>query len=161
MAERIFTQTFGVVGAIIEKDGKILLVKESGGSDGGKWSHTAGWLDVGENPIVAGKREVEEETGYEFTPENILGIYSIVRKDYLKKGKEIRHGLKIIFTGKISDVPIRDLENDISEIKWFMPEEIQNMDMETLRDLDIKIMVKDYFEGKRYPLDLITHTISE
>jgi hypothetical protein len=29
MAERVFTQTFGVVGAIIEKDGKILLVKET------------------------------------------------------------------------------------------------------------------------------------
>ena len=28
MSKRIFTQTFGVAGAIIEKDGKVLLVKE-------------------------------------------------------------------------------------------------------------------------------------
>jgi hypothetical protein len=28
-----------------------------------------------------------------------------------------------------------------------------------LRDLDIKQMVKDYFSGNKYPLDLLTHTI--
>ena len=52
MAERVFTQTFGVVGALVEKDGKILLVKEAKATaDNGKWNIPAGWLDVGENPI--------------------------------------------------------------------------------------------------------------
>ena len=157
MAERIFTQTFGVVGAIIEKNGKILLVKETKASAKGKWSHPAGWLDVGEDPINGVKREVEEETGHEFTPNNILGIYSFVGKD----GEIRKHCVKIIFTGKISDEKVRELEEDVSETKWFTPEEIENMDMDTLRDLDIKTMVKDYFSGKKYPLELLTHTVSE
>jgi len=158
MAERVFTQTFGVVGAIIEKDGKILLVKELKSVAKGKWSHPAGWLDVGEDPIDGVKREVEEETGHEFTPNNILGIYSFTGKD----GGTIRkHSVKIIFTGKISDEKVRELEEDVSETKWFTPEEIENMDAATLRDLDIKTMVKDYFSGKKYPLELLTHTVSE
>jgi ADP-ribose pyrophosphatase YjhB (NUDIX family) len=165
--ERVFSQTFGVVGAIIEKEGKILLVKEvqnfpegKKGPDHGKWSHPAGWIDVGEDPIMSAKREVEEETGYEFTPKNILGVYSLVRKD-IKKDTGTPHGIKIIFTGTISENRKVNLSEDVSEIKWFLPEEIYQMDQETLRDLDIKQMVKDYFAGKKYPLGLIAHTVSE
>mgnify|MGYP001599034497 CR=1 FL=1 len=89
-----------------------------------------------------------------------MGIYSLVRKDLLKNGEKIRHPIKVIFLGKISDKKIRELEDDVSETKWFTPEEIENMDAATLRDLDIKTMVKDYFVGKKYPLDLLTHTVS-
>jgi ADP-ribose pyrophosphatase YjhB (NUDIX family) len=165
--ERVFSQTFGVVGAIIEKEGKILLVKEvqnfSGGKKGpdhGKWSHPAGWIDVGEDPIMSAKREVEEETGYEFTPKHILGVFSLVRKD-IKKDTGTPHGIKIIFTGAISEKIKFSLAEDVSEVKWFLPEEIYQMDQATLRDLDIKQMVQDYFSGIKYPLDLIAHTISE
>lgn len=155
--QRVFTQTFGVAGAIIEKDGKILLVKETKDSAKGKWSHPAGWIDVGENPVDAGKREVFEETGYEFKPESILGIYSLVKEET----NGTHHPIKIIFIGSISKEKTRELEEDISETKWFLPEEIYNMGPGILRDLDIKQMVKDYFSGKKYSLDLITHTISK
>ena len=159
MAERVFTQVFGVVGAIIERDGKILLIKEAESYASGKWSHPAGWINVGENPIVAAEREVIEETGFQFTATNILGIYSLVK--IKTEGGFTRHPLKIIFIGKISDKEIKKLESDVTETKWFTPEEIERMDADTLRDLDIKIMIKDYFEGKKYPLELITHTIQK
>lgn len=159
MAERVFTQTFGVVGAIIEKDGKILFVKEAKKQAIGKWSHPAGWIDVGENPIDAVKREVEEETGFQFTPTDILGVYSLVKVK--QEGIHTSHPIKIIFLGEISDEKVRELEDDVSETKWFTPEEIENMDKATLRDLDIKKMVKDYFSGKKYPLELLTHTLVE
>ena len=160
MAQRVFTQTFGVVGAIIERDGKILLVKENKGeADKGKWNHPAGWIEVGENPIDGAKREVMEETGHEFTPAYILGVYSLVRNDLIKEIGGVRHPIKVIFSGMISEEKIRELEDDISEIKWFSPEEIEGMDTKTLRDLDIKTMVKDYFAGKKYSLELLTHTV--
>lgn len=50
---------------------------------------------------------------------------------------------------------------EIAETKWFLPEEIENMNSEILRDLDIKQMVKDYFIGKKYSLELLKHTISK
>ena len=155
MVQRVYTQTFGVVGAILEKDGKFLLVKETKPSAKDKWNHPAGWLEVGENPIEAVKREVKEETGFDFEPTNILGIYSL-SKEY---GNETgHHALKIMFIGDISENQGEYMTDEISETKWFTQEEIENMDLNTLRDVDIKKMVKDYVAGKKYPLDLLTHT---
>lgn len=155
MTQRIFTQTFGVVGAILEKDGKILLVKETKASARGKWSHPAGWLEVGENPTDAVKREVKEETGFDFEPKNILGIYSLLKSE----ADVVHHAIKLIYLGIISDKEASELADDVSETNWFAPEEIEAMDSKTLRDLDIKQMVKDYFSDTKYPLNLIIHTI--
>jgi ADP-ribose pyrophosphatase YjhB (NUDIX family) len=159
--ERSFKQTFGVVGGLLVKDGKILLVRESGKADKDKWNQPAGWPEVGEDLVLAAKREVEEETGYEFNPTALLGVYSLVRKDLTEKYKDTPHAIKLIFVGEISAEPVHKLSNDISETKWFLPSEIERMDLNSLRDLDIKKMVRDYFAGQKYPLVAIKHTISE
>lgn len=160
---RVFTQTFGVVGGLIERDGKFLLVREAyrKGPDFNKWNQPAGWIDVGEDPVEAAQREVSEETGYSFTPKYLLGIYSLVRKDIEKEMMATPHAIKLIFIGDISESPSGKLEDDVSETRWFTPEEIYAMDGKTLRDLDIKQMVRDYVAGKKFPLDLITHTIAQ
>jgi len=143
MTKRVFTQTFGVVGAILEKDGKILLVREAKEIAKGMWSHPAGWIEVGENPMEAVKREVKEESGFDFEPTHILGVYSLFIKSLEEKFGITPHAIKVIFIGKISDSEIGELHDDVSETKWFRPEEIYQMDMNTLRDIDIKKMVKD------------------
>lgn len=154
MTQRVFTQTFGVVGAIIEKDGKFLLVKEKKESAKDKWNHPAGWIDLEENTVIAVKREVKEETGFDFEPKNILGVYVLVKQEL----NDIHHAIKIIFTGNIAEKQEKYMADEISETKWFTPEEIEAMDLNTLRDKDIKTMVKDYLAGKKYQLDLLTHT---
>lgn len=156
MTQRVFTQTFGVVGALIEKDGKFLLVKEKKLTAKDKWNHPAGWIDLEENTVEAVKREVKEETGFNFEPENILGIYILVKQE----SPNLHHAIKIIFTGKIYNQS-EFMADEIAEIKWFSPEEIEAMDLNTLRDKDIKTMVKDYLGGKKYPLNLLTHTIQK
>ena len=156
---RVFTQAFGAVGAILEKDGKSLLVREAEWYDSGKWNHPAGWIEVGESPIDAVRREVKEETGFSLTPTHVLGIYSIVRKDLEKKTGATPHTIKIIFTGKISKAGGR-LHGDVSEARWFSPSEIYSMDMSTLRDTDIKQMIRDYIDCRKYDTEMIIHTIS-
>ena len=159
---RVFTQTFGVVGGLLERDGKILLVREAQrkGPDSGKWNHPAGWIDVGENPVEAVKREVLEESGFSFTPKYLLGIYSLERKDIEKELGATPHAIKIIFIGDISETSSGKLEDDVTEAKWFSPDEIYAMDNMTLRDLDIKQMVRDYFAGKKFSLESIVHTVA-
>lgn len=160
---KVFTQTFGVVGAIIEKDGKFLLIQEDSKRkifDGNMWNQPAGWIDVGENPNEAVVREVKEETGLDFTPTGILGIYSVYRKDLLDRINPAPHAIKIIYVGDIKGKLISGNE-EIKNLRWFSPREIADFDKKDLRDLDIKKEVADYLAGKFYPLDLLTHTISE
>lgn len=161
MSKRVFTQTFGVVGALLERDGKILLVKEAGKVDGGKWSHPAGWIDIGENPIEAAQREALEESGYEVEATALLGIYSLVREDIQQHYEGTPHALKLIFKVKLLTNTPRQLHDDVSETKWFTPEEIEAMDGDTLRDVDIKQMVRDYFAGKEAPLSILVHTVQQ
>jgi len=150
------TKISHAAGAIIEKDGKVLLVKETKAVARGQWSHPCGHLEISEDPIDAVKREVKEETGLDFEPKNILGVYSLSKTE---ADGTIHHVIKIIFIGDISENKVAELAEDVSEARWFTPEEIEKMDSNTLRDLDIKKMVKDYFFGKKYPLDILTHTI--
>lgn len=162
MSKRVYTQTFGVVGAIIEKNGKILLVQENNPThpDHKKWNQPAGWIDVGENPINAVAREVKEETGYVFKPTAFLGVYSLVKAHLKKLINFTPHPIKLIFTGKIIGGKQLVSNSEIGEVKWFTPKEIYKMNKKTLRDLDIKKEVRDYFNNKKFPLSIITHNNS-
>jgi len=162
MKERVYTQTFGAAGALIERDGAYLLVKENlpGDSDDGKWNQPAGWIEVGQSPVETAKKEVLEETGYSFIPEALLGVYSLWRKDLKPYGKT-PHGIKFIFLGSADGGNRQPLAGDTHEAEWFTREEIEAMDPDMLRDGDILKMIRDYEAGKRYPMELITHTEQE
>lgn len=161
MSRRIYTQTFGVVAALLEKDGKFLLVREAKVTkpDIGKWNHPAGWLEVGEDPVEAVKREVLEETGYAFEPTHLLGVYSLVRKDLESAMGSPLHPVKLVFLGRLDETSRAALAEDVSETRWFAPEEIEAMGGAELRDADIKTMVQHHREGRRWPLELLTHGV--
>ena len=160
----VYTQPYIVVGAIIVSDGKILLLKENHLPDKGKWNIPAGKLDYGENPVDGVKREVYEEAGLKFTPKRILGLHSIHRKDVPAKNSST-HVLRIVFTGDFIGKPssihgeVLNGEPEISEFKWFTPEEIMGMDKSLIRYHDIKDYVRDFLNNKTYPLELITHIV--
>jgi len=160
---RIYTQTFCASLAVIERDGKFLLVQETAGKgrDAGKWNTPGGWIDVGEHPIDAVIREVREETGYEFTPTYFIGVSSIVRKDQTADLGATPHPIRLVFTGTISSEPVASpMEDEIADIRWFTSDEIDKMTQE-LRFSSIKDLVRDYLAGKRYPLELIHHYIQK
>ncbi len=155
--KRQYTQPFIIIGAIIEDNGRILLVKEAG-VDKGLWNQPGGWLDKGEDIIKAVKREVKEETGLNFKPEKVLGIYSLVRKNHRKMKMDI-HPIKIIFSGKIiGDIKMNFDPEEILEAKWFTLKELKTMKNQ-LRDKDIIQEARDCLDGKGYPLEIIHHTI--
>jgi len=158
MSAPVFTQTLAVAGVILEKDGKILLAQEARGLDKGKWNHPAGLIDVGEDPVTAARREVLEETGYHFEPTRLLGVYSFMRKYKDPSISVTPHAIKLIYTGRILNDGRQKLEADIATTEWFTPEEIYAMDSTTLRDEDIKQMIRDYLSGKAIGLDALTHT---
>ncbi len=160
------------VGALIERGGKILLVHEycPDHPEHEKWHILAGWAELGEDPVNGIIREVQEEAGYAFVPTQILGVYSMVRKELdgvfehvggYRTGEGYPHGFRIIYMGEIHGEQGTFWEHEISETRWFTSEEIDAMDDATLRDRDVKQMVKSYFVGKKFPLDVVTHTVRE
>lgn len=161
-----YTQPYIVVGALIVRDGKILLVKENHLPDKGKWNLPAGKLDYGENPHLAVTREVYEETGLEFKPTAIVGLHSILRND-VPGEIGTTHVLRIIYLGDVAGATdnshgeVEDGQPEISEYTWLSPEEILEMDNKLIRYHDLKDYVKDYLNNKSYPLDLITHIVQE
>jgi len=105
------------VDAIIEKDGKILLVLRKSKPFKGKWALPGGGVEEGERVEQALVREVEEETSLIVKPIEILGVYSDPERD--PRG----HVISTVF---IAEVVTGNLEagGDAAEVQWFEPKEI-------------------------------------
>lgn len=64
------------VGVFVESDAKILLVQRSFNPHQGKWSLPAGFVNAGEDPADAARRECLEETSLNVRVNRILDIYA-------------------------------------------------------------------------------------
>jgi 8-oxo-dGTP diphosphatase len=62
--------------SIIERDGKILLIRRAGEPGYGLWSMPGGYVDRGEVVEEAAVREAREETGLEVEIELLVGLFS-------------------------------------------------------------------------------------
>jgi 8-oxo-dGTP diphosphatase len=66
------------VGAIVIRDGSMLMVRRGQDPGRGLWSLPGGRVEKGEYLDEAVTREVREETGVEVTPSALIGILEVV-----------------------------------------------------------------------------------
>ncbi|MBU2560394.1 NUDIX hydrolase [archaeon] len=69
------------VDAVIERDGKILLIKRKNEPFKGDFALPGGFVEYNESAEDAIKREAEEETGLDITIKALLGVYSKPGRD--------------------------------------------------------------------------------
>jgi 8-oxo-dGTP diphosphatase len=113
------------VGAVIIKDGNILLVKRGSEPAKGKWSVPGGSVEFGETLEEALKREVVEETGLTVDIKKLAGIYNLIVK---REGQIQFHYVLIdYFADVISGVPVA--ATDAVECRWVPLKEIGNYDV--------------------------------
>lgn len=112
-----------IVGGVVKKDGKYLLVQEAKKECKGKWSIPAGHLEPNETIVEGAKREILEECGLEV---EITGIL------HVRKNSE---WVNIAFSTNIISGEIRFDKKEILDAKWFSLDDIINMKQD-LRDLD-------------------------
>ncbi len=136
-----------VVGVVIERDGKILLVQEKNPKAYGLWNTPAGWIDRDETAIEGAKREVKEETGYDVELSSLLGIYVSTASS---REKVV---CKIVFRGSVKGGELDFPENEILDAKWFLPSEILSMKDSQLRG--IRKEIEDFVKGTSHPLDVV------
>ncbi len=160
----VTTQPFIVVSAVIEHDGKYLFIQENHLPDKGKWNLPGGKLDMGEDPREAVVREVHEEAGLTFKPTHIVGIHSVRRFDV--PGTEAGvHVLRIAFGGTVSGEVRHGVgdgtedEPEIANHQWLTVEELQALDIATIRYHDSIQFIADHAAGITHPLSLLSHMI--
>ncbi len=137
-----------IVGGIIEKDNKILMVKEAKKKCYGKWNVPAGHLEDGETIFEGAIREIFEETGCKVRLKNMLPIMS---------GElENTTFMIITFTTELLEEKISFNKEEILDVKWISKEELENMGCEDLRDEKLIIKTLEMLrKNKIYPLDII------
>ena len=141
------------VAAIIERDGRFLLVEEDT-ADGLRLNNPAGHLDPGESPIEACVREVLEETAHDFAPAALVGVY-LNRFTRTRTGHDITY-LRFAFAGTVgTHHEWRALDEGIVRTVWMTADEIRACPDRHRSPLLLEC-VESYLAGRRYPLDLVT-----
>lgn len=137
-----------VVGGVIEKDGKFLLVQETKEECRGKWNIPAGHLEPNETIFDGVKREVKEETGCNVELTGFLQIGNkIFQNDVF---------ISIVFSTKLLEENIKFNKKEILNVRWFTYEELLNM-KEELRAYDLIInSISAFIENKIIDLDILT-----
>jgi|SRR3989344_7118830 len=141
---------------ITDTERGILLLKEkTEKNDRPLWNIVKGTFgDHGnENIFEAAIRECREEAGVDVELEKTTGCYMSQKDEDIK--------LQFNFIGKIvrgtphtADIKEQsDRNEDISEIRWFTPAEIVQIDQNEFISKKIFLMVRDWLDKKIYTLD--------
>ncbi len=142
------------VAAIIERDGRYLLVEEHT-LEGLRLNNPAGHLDPAESPFQACAREALEETAHLFTPTHVVGVY-LSRFQRHNTGEDITY-LRLAFGGTLGSLqPGRSLDSGIVRTVWMTPDEVRASQDRHRSPLVLRC-IEDHLAGQRYPLTLI-HT---
>ena len=140
------------VAAVIERDGRFLLVEER--IDGRLvLNQPAGHLDPGESLAAACAREVLEETAHRFEPTGLVGVY---RWHYAAKDVTF---LRFCFSGRIESTETRALDKEIVKLHWLTPAQLTERRAEHRSPL-VQKCVEDFLAGRRFPLELLSREFS-
>ena len=138
------------VAAIVERDGRFLLVEEMT-PEGLCLNNPAGHLDAGESLLHGVVREALEETARHFEPTALLGVYmSRFRRD--AKRQDVTY-LRFAFRGTVGEVQAgRALDEGIVRTLWLTPDEIRASRARHRSPLLLRC-VEDHLAGRHYPLE--------
>lgn len=138
------------VAAVVFRDGKFLLVEEETAA-GLAFNQPAGHLEEGESLLAAVARETREETGYDFRPTALVGIYH-----WRHPEKELTY-LRFAFAGDlIGHDPARTLDEGIIGPRWLTLDEVRQTEARHRSPMILRCC-EDWLAGRRYPLDLLVH----
>jgi phosphatase NudJ len=140
------------VAAVIEKDGRFLLVEEETAL-GLKLNNPAGHLDPGETPEQGCAREALEESAYVFRPTALLGMY-LARSRKNSTGEDQTY-LRMAFCGELgAHDPARALDEGIVRTLWMTVDEVRASAARHRSPLVLRC-IEDYLAGVRHPLSVI------
>ncbi len=110
------------VGAIVLKDGKVLLVKRGHPPAVDFWSIPGGALRLGESLERAAEREVFEETGVVIRARKPIYPFDVIIRD--REGKIKYHYVILDFIGDYVSGTLHPAD-DVTDARWFSPGDLE------------------------------------
>jgi 8-oxo-dGTP pyrophosphatase MutT (NUDIX family) len=140
------------VAAIVERDGRFLLVEEHT-PDGLRLNQPAGHLEPGETLSDAAIREALEETACAFVPQALVGVYMT----HFAGLTYLRFAYCGVLDHGGAPLAGRSLDPDIVRTVWLSADELRAQPERQRTPLVLRC-IEDYLAGRRYPLDaVVTH----
>lgn len=140
-----------IAGCVIEKNGKILMVKEAKKKCYGQWNFPAGHVDEFETIKEAAIREAYEETGCKVNLTGVLPIATVYTEN--------ETAFMIRFTAEVIEENIKFNTEEILDVKWIDIETLKKMTDKELRSYDTSInFIKELEEENIYTLEIFDDT---
>lgn len=130
-------------GVITDDDGRVLLARWVEGRRIA-WTMPGGGLEAGEDPEIAVRRELREETGYDVETTGLLGIHSRVipasrrvRKD---ESRVPLHTIRIVYSARITGGTLRfETDGSTDMAGWFTLDEVGELQRVKLVDIALRM----------------------
>lgn len=107
----------------VDERGRILLARRSGKVFDGYWDLPGGFLEEGEHPLDALRRELKEETALDVEPLEFLGVWM----DRYSEDGTGPATLNLYWTARVTGGE-PEAADDVSEIRWFDTDELPGPD---------------------------------
>ncbi len=136
------------VAAIVERDGRFLLVQEET-KRGLRLNQPAGHLEPGESLALGAARETLEEAAWHVEPFALVGVYRWEAPD---NGETF---VRFAFAARaVAHDPQRTLDEGIVDSLWLSYEDIVARLAEHRSPLVLRC-IDDYRAGRRWPVDIV------
>ncbi len=135
------------VGAVIIRDGRILLVKRGSEPGKNKWSIPGGLVELGETVRSTIVREVKEESSLDVEVHSLIDVVDNLVPD--EKGRLLYHFIILDFFASLKG-GIPRAGSDVLDVKWVPFEEIDRYDLTRT--------FRGFFERNKQRLKLFDYT---
>ena len=133
----------GVGGVVIHR-GRLLLIRRGGEPLKGEWSLPGGLVELGEELAEAARRELQEETGLDVEPLEILTVFDRIFRD----GGRVRYHFVIVdFACRLKGGRLAPA-SDVLDARWVRREDLPQYHL-TEKATSVAVQAFEFFHKLR------------
>ena len=106
-----------VCALLVDESGRLMLARRAVEPFAGYWDLPGGFVEEGEHPLAALRRELLEETGLEIEPGAFVGIWM----DTYGDAADAQSTLNLYWEARVVSGTMKSAD-DVSELRWFEPD---------------------------------------